>query len=92
MDTKTRRGYLSKFNNYRDWFMSHDALWQRKHMVTCEYCGKKFIPSAPNQKFCGPENPMCYNTRTDSKMANGMWIKNTPQFALTPYAQKVGRR
>ena len=86
--TNTRRGYLSNFENYRDWYMSHSITWQREHMVRCEHCGKKFIPSSPNQKYCGPENPSCHTNRTDSKMANGMWVKNTPKTVLTPYAQK----
>lgn len=89
LKTKTKRGYLSNFVNYRDWFLSHDLTWQKKHMVVCQHCGKKFVPTAPNQKFCGPDNPSCHDARTDSKMANGMWVKNTPMLSLTTYAEKI---
>ncbi len=85
---KTKRGYLSSFNNYYDWFVSHDLKWQRDHMVRCQHCGRKFVPKSPNQKYCGPENNMCYATRTDAKMADGMWIKNATKMQLVPFAEK----
>lgn len=83
-----KRGYLSNFKNYNEWFKSHDIIWQRKHLVKCKHCGKRFIPTAPNQKYCGPENPECYKQRNDPKLANGMWVKNVSAETLTSYKDK----
>ena len=85
---KTKRGYLSNFNNYYDWFVSHTIKWQKEHMFKCEHCGKNFIPNAPNQKYCGPENGSCYKNRTDPSLSNGMWYKKATSVYLTPYKYK----
>ena len=86
--TKKKRGYLSNFSNYRDWFLSHDLKWQKEHMCKCEHCGKKFIPNAPNQKFCGPENESCYKARNDSSLSNGQWLKKMTSTLITPYYER----
>ena len=90
--TKKKRGYLSNFVNYRDWYNSHNMLWQREHMVRCQHCGKKFKPNSPNQKFCGEEdNPSCYKARNNSEMANGGWVRNYASCYLTTVRQKLGQ-
>ena len=83
-----KRGYLSNFSNYHDWFVSHDAKWQKQHMFTCEHCGKKFIPNAPNQRFCGPDNKSCYKERHDSNLVNGQWVNKISADVLIPYCEK----
>lgn len=87
--TKKKRGYLSNFANYRDWYMSHDLKWQKDHRFKCEHCGKKFIPSSPNQKFCGPENESCYKARKDMGLADGQWVKKMTAEMLTSYHDKT---
>jgi hypothetical protein len=89
-EKKKKRGYLSNFANYREWFLSHDPRWQKEHMCKCEHCGRKFIPNAPNQRFCGPDNNSCYAARNDATLGNGQWIKKMTANILTPYYEKNG--
>ena len=87
--TKKKRGYLSKHVNYYDWFVSHDTKWQREHMPKCQHCGQKFIPTAPNQKYCGPDNKSCFEARHDPKLADGQWLKNMTSDVLVPYHERT---
>jgi len=86
---KKKRGYLSNYANYRDWYVSHDLKWQKEHMFKCEHCGKKFIPSSPNQKFCGPDNDSCFKARHDTTLANGQWVKKITSELLVPYYERT---
>lgn len=88
-NTKKKRGYLSNYANYHEWYISHDLRWQKEHMVKCEHCGRKFVPTAPNQKFCGPDKESCYQARHDTGLANGQWFKKMTSELLVPYYERT---
>ena len=82
---KTRRGYLAKYTNYRDWFVSQSPEWQQEHMPRCARCGREFIPEAPNQKYCSED---CFKRTHEPCIYNGSWVNKINMTFLTPVSKK----
>ena len=82
---KQKRGFLTNNLNYKDWFMSHDGEWIKEHLVTCTKCGCKFIPDAPNQKYCSDK---CFRATHESCFYDGTWVNKMDKRYLIPIAER----
>jgi len=62
------------YDSYADWFAS--KIGPLNYPV-CKFCGEKFLPNSPNQKYCSydPDSPECYRERELSNMTVNSWIR-----------------
>lgn len=66
--------WRSHYDSYEEYFAARVGVF---HYPVCNFCGEKFLPKSPNQKYCSYDldDPECYRERELHNMTVNAWIK-----------------